>query len=413
MSSTAVLPEVAADTVGRPPTVTPSARPSAPAEATAPKRPYLHHVDLIRTTTFALVIFMHVMTSTTAEFENMGVNATALLLHGTRNVFFALTGFVLMYQYLDRPDFRATSFWRRRMKLVIVPYLVWSVLYWVITVMWVNGRLGEVPTSLDELGKEIMWGTAAYHLYFLLVMLQAYLLFPLLRKIIMSTRGHHGKLLAVSGAVQVTVLSLISYWTPPAGFATEMWNHLYATFIPYQLLIVIGALAAAHRERVTEMLRGRGELIGWLFLAAGMVAIGAYVHRVVIGGAPINDPGSPFELTLLPFIVVAVVALYAVALHWTAHHRAHMPTMAKVVAYASNRSFPVFLVHVMVLFFLLYPKTDDGQKWLVAALPQPFATLTVFVLTVAISLAVVEVLRRLPGSLYLTGRPRLPLKPMI
>ncbi|NLG46063.1 acyltransferase [Gordonia sp. (in: high G+C Gram-positive bacteria)] len=413
MSSLTVAPEVAAGSAGSRPSITGTTPPSASTEVASPKRPYLHHVDLIRTTTFALVIFMHVMTSTTAEFENMGVNATALLLHGTRNIFFALTGFVLMYQYLDRPDFRATSFWRRRMKLVIVPYLVWSALYWVITVMWVNARLGEVPTSLDELGEQLMWGTAAYHLYFLLVMLQAYLLFPLLRKLIMSTRGHHGKVLAVSVAVQVTVLSLISYWTPPAGFAAEMWGHLYATVVPYQLLIVIGALAAAHRDRVAEMLRGRGELIGWLFLATGMLAIGAYAHRVIFNGAPIHDPGSPFELTLLPFIVVAVVALYALALHWTTHHRAHMPIMAKVVSYASNRSFPVFLVHVMVLFFLLYPKTDDGQKWLVAALPQPLATLTVYLLTVTISLAIVEVLRRLPGSLYLTGRPRLPLKPMI
>ncbi|ALG86154.1 acyltransferase [Gordonia phthalatica] len=383
-----------------------------PAPSAPLKRPYLHHVDLIRTTTFALVIFMHVLTSTTAEFSSMGTNATALLLHSTRNIFFALTGFVLMYQYLDRPDFRTTSFWRRRMKLVILPYLVWSFLYWVVTVMWMGGRLADIPTSLNELGDRIMWGTAAYHLYFLLVMLQVYLLFPLLRKLILATRGHHGLVLAVSVGLQVTVLSLISYWAPPAALQ-ELWNHLYATVIPYQLLIVLGALAADHRDRVGRALRGHGELIGWLFLGTGMLAIGAYVHRVLFSGAPINDPGSPFELTLLPFILVAVVSVYAMALHWSTYHLESTPIMAKVVSYASNRSFAVFLVHVMVLTALLYPKTADGQKWIVAAIPQPFGTLTVYLVTVAVSLAAVEVFRRLPGSLYLTGRPRLPLRPMI
>lgn len=384
--------------------------PAAP--AVDRKRPYLHQVDLVRTTTFALVIFMHVLTSTTAEFTSMGTNATALLLHSTRNIFFALTGFVLMYQYLDRPDFRATSFWRRRMKLVIVPYLAWSVLYWIVTGMWLTGRFTEIPTSLDELGEQIMRGTASYHLYFLVVMLQVYLLFPVLRKLITRTRGHHGIVLAVSVALQVTTLSLITYWTPPAGMA-EAWSHLYATVVPYQLLIVMGALAADHRERVAELLRGRSELICWSLLGTGMLAIGAYVHRVLFLGAPINAPGSPFELTLLPFIVVAVIAVYAMALHWATFRRAQSPIVAKVVRYASNRSFPVFLVHVMVLSLLLAPTTDDGGHRIVEAIPQPLATLTVYLLTVGLSLLVVEVLRRLPGSLYLTGRPRLPLRPTI
>lgn len=398
MSSTAALPVVATGTVGAGPTTA--------------KRPYLHHVDLIRTTTFALVIFVHTLTSTTAEFSSMGTNGTALLFHATRNIFFALTGFVLMYQYLDRSDFRATGFWRRRIKLVIVPYLVWSVLYWIVTVMWADGRVGEIPTSLSELWERIAWGTAAYHLYFLFVMLQVYLLFPLLRKLIAATRGHHWLLLAGSVVVQVTVLSLICYWTPPAGFA-ELWGHLYATFLPYQLLIVLGALAADHRIAVGEWLRGRGELLGWLLLGTGLLAVGTYVHRVVFNDAPVNDPRSAFELTLLPFIVVAAVSLYAMGLHWAERHRDRTPTTAKVVSYASNRSFPVFLVHVMVLFFLLRPTSDDGQKWLIAHIPQPFATLTVYLCTLAVSLLVVEVLRRLPGSLSLTGRPRLPFRPVI
>lgn len=400
---------MSSSTVALSPVTTGTVRPAP----TAPrKRPYLHHVDLIRTTTFALVIFMHVLTSTTAEFSSMGTNATALLLHSTRNIFFALTGFVLMYQYLDRPDFHPTSFWRRRMKLVIAPYLVWSVLYWAITVMWMDGRFTEIPTSLNDLADRILWGTAAYHLYFLLVMLQVYLLFPLLRTLILRTRGHHGLVLTGSVALQVTVLSLLSYWTPPAGLQ-ELWNHLYATAIPYQLLIVLGALAADHRHRLGRALRGHGELIGWLFVGTGMLAIGTYVHRVLFSGAPINDPGSPFELTLLPFILVAVVSVYAMALHWSTYHREGTPMTAKVVSYASNRSFAVFLVHVLVLTALLYPKADDGQQWIVAAIPQPFGTLTVYLVTLTVSLAAVEALRRLPGSVYLTGRPRLPLRPVI
>ena len=144
------------------------------------RRAYLHHLDLIRATTFSLVIFVHCLTQTTDEWDSVGVNTTSLLLHFTRNTFFALTGFVLMYQNYDKPDFRAADFWRKRIKLVIFPYLIWSAIYWVVEDMWANGRLTEVPTHLDEFAKLLVWGLSGFQMYFLFVMLQVYLLFPLI-----------------------------------------------------------------------------------------------------------------------------------------------------------------------------------------------------------------------------------------
>ena len=57
---------------------------TTPAESSA-KRSYLHHLDLIRATTFGLVIFIHVLTQTTDEVNSVGVTTTGLLLHFTRN----------------------------------------------------------------------------------------------------------------------------------------------------------------------------------------------------------------------------------------------------------------------------------------------------------------------------------------
>ncbi len=364
-------------------------------------------MELIRATTFALVIFVHTLTQTTDEIGSIGVNSATLLFHGTRNIFFALTGFVLMYQYAGRDDFRAGWFWRRRMKLVIVPYILWSAVYWVVIGMWSYGRLGEVPTSLHEFWNQLKWGTAGFHLYFLLVMLQVYVLFPAIRWLVQKTKGHHGALLAASFALQIAVFAVITYWTPPESWAGWWWHH-YATFVPYQFFIVAGAVAAVHREQVDARIRGRG---GWL--AAGLVgtgafAVGVYLYEAFVSGKVFSHD-SAFAVTLLPFLVFAVVAIYAMGLHWATHVRPYSPRFGKVVAYASNRSFPVFLVHVLVLFLLLRPETD-GSPTIVHALGQPWGTLVVYLLTVALSLGLVEVLRRLPGSVYLTGRPRLPLR---
>ncbi len=384
-----------------------AAESSAPAQTATGKRPYLYQVDLVRATTFALVIFIHVLTQTTDEMNSVGVNGTALLFHATRNIFFALTGFVLMYQYQGRDDFRATSFWRRRMKLVIVPYILWSAIYWVVIGMWSWGRLGDVPSSLGEFWNQLKWGTAGFHLYFLMVMLQVYLLFPAIRWLVTKTRGRHGLLLAASLALQIGVYAVISYWTPPASWAGIWWHH-YATVIPYQFFIILGAVAAAHREELDDLITGKGALLAGALVGTGAFALGIYLYGAFVGGK-VHSSDSAFTLSLLPFLLCAVASIYAMGRHWSANIRPGAPRFAKAVSYASNRSFPVFLVHVMVLFFLLRPKTD-GVPTLIHALGQPWGTMLVYLLTVLISLVVVEVLRRLPGSVYLTGRPRLPLR---
>lgn len=387
--------------------VTASSSTTAAKTSATAKRPYLFQIDLIRATTFALVIFVHTLTQTTDELNNIGTNSTSLLFHATRNIFFALTGFVLMYQYQGRDDFRAFSFWRRRMKLVILPYILWSAVYWVVIGMWAGGRLDEVPHSLDEFWQQLRWGTAGFHLYFLVVMLQVYLLFPAIRWLVQKTRGHHGLLLGASFALQIAVFAIITYWTPPETWSSWWWHH-YVTFVPYQFFIIAGAVAASHREQFDEWITGKG---GWLALAlggTGAFAVGLYLYEAFVKDA-VHSNDSAFAVTLLPWLVVAALSIYALGRHWSANIRPRSPRFAKAVAYASNRSFPVFLVHVLVLFFLLRP-TTDGQPTLVHALGQPWGTIVTYLLTIGISLAVVEVLRRVPGSIYLTGRPRLPFR---
>ncbi|ORM33145.1 acyltransferase [Williamsia sp. 1135] len=369
------------------------------------KRTYLHHVDLIRATTFSLVIFVHCLTATTDEWDSVPVNSTTLLLHFTRNTFFALTGFVLMHQNFDKVDFRSTDFWRRRMKLVIFPYLIWSFVYWAVEDMWAHGRTNDIPGSLDEFWDLLKWGLSGFHMYFLFVMLQVYLLFPVVLWVVRKTRNHHVALLAASLGVQIAVTSVITYWQPPASIA-GIWWHYYATFVPYQFLIFLGAVVAVHREAIRLWLRGKG---WWLFAAlvvTGTFAQVTYLMRVA-GGERAIYASAAFQPTLIPFILVAIGCLYAIGQHWADRYRESTPRFDRVVKYASNRSFSVFLCHAIFIFFILYPQ-KNGEPW-INTLGAPWATILMYVGTIACSLLLVELLRRLPGSSYLTGRPRLPL----
>ena len=106
-------------------------------EAAPSRGGYLYQLDFVRTITFLLVVFIHTLTNTNDEVDGTVTNAIAMNLHFTRNAFFALTGFVLVYQYRDR-KLDPIDFWRRRYKAVGLPFLTWSVFYWLyhMYVMW-------------------------------------------------------------------------------------------------------------------------------------------------------------------------------------------------------------------------------------------------------------------------------------
>src|SRR6201999_1653030 len=88
---------------------------------------HLHYIDLVRVLTVALVIAVHVLGQETLPAT---VTAGALLAvgHVSREVFFLLTAFVLTYTYRGKAP-KPVPFWRKRFLYVGVPYLAWSLIY--------------------------------------------------------------------------------------------------------------------------------------------------------------------------------------------------------------------------------------------------------------------------------------------
>src|SRR5919199_5988854 len=124
---------------------------------------------------------VHVVASTTSD-SDARARGVLMLLHFTRATFFVITGFVLFHSNYRR-DLDLGRFWRRRFLLIGVPYVVWSVLY------WLTYAYRYRSVDLRQLAVQLLTGTAEYHLYFLLVSMQVYLVFGLLVRVIRLTAG--------------------------------------------------------------------------------------------------------------------------------------------------------------------------------------------------------------------------------
>ncbi|ADG78236.1 acyltransferase [Tsukamurella paurometabola] len=386
-----------------------STRRVAPTRAVAPGaargRGYLHQLDFVRTITFLLVVFMHAMTNTNDEVNGVVTNAIAMNLHFTRNTFFALTGLVLAYGVVERgARLSPVQFWRKRLPLVVIPFVIWAFAYWVFD-MALDGRFSTIPSNFGEFWDNLKWGGLnGYQLYFIFVTIQIYLLFPLVLALAERTRGAHGRVLVVSGVVQVAIYALATYWNPTTGWWGENFWHIYATFIPYQFFILLGVLTAFHRDRIEAMLLRNVPLVFGVAGATMAGALALYSMRIDDETAPIVA-SAVFQPANFVLYVALVAAVYTTGL-LLARHRHRVPRLTRFAAYGTKRSFGVFLVHVMVLSALLLPKTADGTPWLTAVLPSPVGTVVAYVITIVVTLGIVELLSRAPKAQWWVGRPR-------
>ncbi|MFW0783343.1 acyltransferase [Gordonia sp. CPCC 206044] len=377
-----------------------------PTPPTTRRDKHLYQVDLVRLVTFAGVILDHVVLGIATPL-NVAAGGVGLFLRYTRYSFFALTGFVLTYQYRNR-DLRPIAFWRRRFKLIGLPFVVWSLFYWVYGRYEVGGfgGLRDIFSTTEGIwlaAKSIVYdlitGNAWYHLYFLSVSMQIYLVFPLILWVLRRTWGYHRYLLAVSFAFQMTVMYVMVH--PPLPFFTHgpqqvLMRHLVVTLIPYQFFVLAGCVAAMHYEAFQRfMVRWR-----YVILPLGAVVMAGtavyYVHDVDQGESVFRATNVFMVHNSFAYIAI-ILMLYALGTLWQDRRRAGSVT-DRMMRTAADRSFVIYLAHALALAEL----EPTIRKHLDMS-PGLLITIS-FVATVALTVFMAETLRRSPISLITTGR---------
>jgi peptidoglycan/LPS O-acetylase OafA/YrhL len=369
----------------------PAAEP-APAPDTGPgaRRGHVHQVDIVRLLTFAAVIGVHAVAFTEPPSSRAWAGVLMLLQFG-REVFFALTGFVLVYSARGRP-LVARTFWRKRFPVIVAPYLAWSAIYTAFHV-WgpAHARLAW-PTVLWDFAT----GNAEYHLYFLLVSMQLYLVFPLLLRFVRRTATRAWPVLGIVGALNVAWLAWLQYGHAPAGWAGHLWPRAYELLPTYSVYVLSGAYAALHVDRIERLVAEQRRRL--LAVAAGAAVVAEVAFWAQVGGRDPRLAAAVLQPAMVLTSIAALIGLYLAGTAWADRGRPG----AGLVARASDLSFAVYLAHPLVLEVLLrLGLGNDGQR-----MPAILATGLAVLGTTAGATAIAVLARRSRWSLPLTGRPR-------
>ncbi|TPW70995.1 acyltransferase [Schumannella sp. 10F1B-5-1] len=354
------------------------------------KARHLYEVDVLRILTFACVIGVHT-TSHTARSEDVGLYGLLALLHFTREVFFWLTSFVLALSYLAKPT-PLKKFWPKRFLLVGIPYLTWTAIY------FLASNIQRDDLEWNDIGGflyRVVTGTGWYHLYFLLVTMQVYLLHPLIMWLVRKTAGRHALLLSVAAVFQLAITAVYMYLPGSLGFVS---SNSKIFFFSYLFFILAGAVCAWHKDAFLGWVRGNRRLIA-VITAVGALVLLTWWWIAHLQGLSLYRAGTPLQ----PIMMVwsAAIGLGFLALGtWWADRRDPASFTARAVDQASDRSFAIFLIHPLLIWVLGWA----GAGWLASVVPSPWLTLLVYVTVIAGSIVFAEIARRTPASLPLTGR---------
>ncbi|WNQ11528.1 acyltransferase [Paenibacillus aurantius] len=292
-------------------------------------------LETVRALAILAVLVIHVTASGTVELPSGGVSrGIYLVLNKLSNfsvpAFVLMSGLVLFYRYGD--DWgkgQAAAFYRKRLQYIVLPYLVWSGFY------IVYNRLihGEAVTgiTLSRLGDNLLWGEASYHLYFIVLIVQYYALFPLLMAA--AKKGGGGSLLLIGLVLQAGAF----YY----NHAVAEIPHRSAFGLTYLGEFCIGgALGLGYREWISR-LKPRQTAVWALsgLLGAGL----AWIHLA-----------GPDRFSWGPEGAEAIVHAYSVAVSVAlllagSSLLRSSPGMARFLTALGAASFGVYLIHPAVL----------------------------------------------------------------
>jgi peptidoglycan/LPS O-acetylase OafA/YrhL len=364
-----------------------------------PCRQRLDQVDAMRPVKQAGVVSTHALIFFAPAWASTTSNAALLLLHVSREAFFFISSCMLTYAYMNLRRSDLKRFCRRRFVSVGIPYLSWTLIYF----LWGfrDTTYASVSAALAHLGNLLAHGY--YQLYFLLVIMQFYAVFPLVLALLKRTRGHHGLLIAATALVQLGVC-IVTHWNL---LPKVLVTYAQEDSLEYALYLIGGGVVAFHLHEVDRWLRRNAYLVIALTLLAAISAEAVYYLAVQGVTSALGSGSDPFQPSVIPFNVCAIACVYLVGVALVQPRRS--PRVRAIVRSGSDNSYGIYLSQ------MLFITTLSDHHWirLTRVISWPLVIGLTVVVVYACSVMLTSLLARTPVAVPLTGRKQVPWSTLI
>lgn len=359
----------------------------------------IRELDTLRGIAFAAVVLQHAIgiynqrggLGLYAKWAMAGLFSLAKFAVPT---FVFITGLVLFYNYYEKLDYR--TFITKRFREILVPYLIWSLIY--------TGRsLQSWPVTagfFKVYAQNLLQGSACYHLWFIVLIIQFYILFPVWRLLFRGAARVLPSLAykyAVLAAAFVSFLMLIE-WASPGHFRTgsavfmKLMEYRDRTFLLWFGYFLLGGLAGLNLDKFYLVLK-RIAVPG---LIVYLGCAGYFTYYLSYRQETLNLPfATSFKPSMVLTSIAAIAFFYYLSVFISDKFTDRFPFFDILGRY----SLGAYLGHALVLHY-----TTIFITGLTPNAGVLFHLSLTFVLAIILSLALALLLGRIPVGSLVVGR---------
>jgi surface polysaccharide O-acyltransferase-like enzyme len=359
---------------------------------------FFSEVVYLRAIAILAVISIHVSAyftkmdiSNFLTFFYMSVNTFS---HFAVPLFVCISGFVLYNKY--RGSYSLKIFYKKRLLSVVPQYTIFSALG--ILFMYADYKSGRFPDfAIKNIIYQYLTGTAYYHLWFFVIIIQLYVLYPLIEKIFSKSLYSYKIFLILIFVLIVQILYQIF-------FIKDMVLIGAATlFLGYIFYFVLGMYVRSHYFDVKNaiMTLSHPYILFLAFLSATI--LGIWIQFIEYFRS-LNQQLTQIYIwiygiaTPLYYTLIFILCLH-ISLKISTTIPNKITTFIKIIG---NYSFGIYLIHAFILDViasLLLPKFGfDMNNWLFYPI--------VFTFVLSSSLALAYIINKIPYSEYIIGSVR-------
>ncbi|UKS24170.1 acyltransferase [Paenibacillus sp. HWE-109] len=312
-------------------------------------RPKLPEIDIVRAIAILAVLLIHgtsgatlLPLGTVSQAVFFTLNQASLF---TVPLFIWISGVVLFYTYYDRwePGMSRT-FWTKRLRKILIPYVLWSIFYYLYNQFMFHGT---IHFNVIYLLKLLLSGNASYHLYYMIIIVQFYLLFPWMMTLVKRSPRIRQLLIPIGIGLQAAGYSFHHWITPIPEYAS--------LFISYTALFAFGAFMGIHYSAIINWANhNRRWIYGFTVLTGTTYTLLLLLHQYSL----ISLENTWFELALLAYCLAVPLCVDLGARQLLVKET----SLSRFATSIGTASFGIYLLHpaLLTLWDLARPEQESS-----------------------------------------------------
>lgn len=305
------------------------------------------YLDLFRLIAAIAVVVIHLTASAIGKYQpGSSLQFAVTLINGAAlfavPAFIFISGYTFMVVYRNKP-INFISFFKKRISVLIIPYFAWSLVYYI-----TRQRLSAQPYDLVQFGMCLLTGSAFYHLYFMPIIFQFYLLFIPLKRLV---ERFSPALLAVSTlllyyvftsgipfAKSSEILGAINHWLILKA-DIPLSDRFFMSYLPFY---VLGMLIGYRAEQFASLIKKWAPLILIFYCLTTFIHVS---NRIAYYVFHVNAPFSVHYIWELSAFG-AILLLLLLTQTFESLYKDKM-----IVPKLSSYTFDLYLAHPIILLF--------------------------------------------------------------